>query len=178
MRSSDAFIVLIGATAVFGGVVVAASAGVWYAAIPFGVVALVMLWVARWRSARASHVLLVAQPRGHPLYRLHEALDERGFALRECPGPVRRACPVLQGRPCPFAGRTVAAVVFREVGYLGPTPPCRQALGVPVLTVVEGSDEPPALADGEAVAGWEAGAAVVERTVEDLLSGERAVPAA
>ena len=178
MRESDGFIVLIGATAAFGGVVVAASAGVWYAAIPFGVVALVMLWVARWRAARASHVLLVAQPRGHPLYRLQDALDERGFALHECPGPVHRDCPVLQGRPCPFAGRTVAAVVFREVGYIGPTPPCRQGLGVPVLTVVEGSDDPPALADGEAIAGWETGAAVVERTVEDLLSGVRAVPAA
>ena len=178
MRSSDGFIVLIAATAAFGGVVVAASAGVWYASIPFGVVALAMLLVAGWREARATHVLLVAQPRGHPLYRLQEALDERGFGLRQCRGPLRRDCPVLQGRACPFAGRVVAAAVFREIGYTGPAPPCRQGLGVPVLTVLEGSDDPPVLADGEAVAGWETGAAVVEQTVEDLLLGDRAVPVA
>lgn len=113
------------------------------AAIAFGIAA-----AALYLSGRTRRVVLVG-PRGEePLIRLREALDAGGFRVTSCPGPARRPCPALEGKPCPVHGARVGVVVYRLPGAA--VTPCGAALGV-VEVDLDSTVAAPLFGDGRVV---------------------------
>jgi hypothetical protein len=164
MRWFDEYLGLLATASAFGAIVMIGSGAGRGPALLFVALAGAALAAMTWRTTRTPRVLVVGEPRGRPLYRLREELDEGGFALRFCPGPAGRPCPVFQGKPCPAGGHPVGAVIFRRAGEVGPVPPCGLALGgIPSLTLEEGSAREPAVGPRRGGMGWDRGpAAAVE----------------
>lgn len=169
MRWFDEYLGLLAAASGFGAVVAWGAGAGWLGTGSFLVLAAVALALMAWQVVRTPRVVLVGEPARRPLYRLREELDEAGFGFRTCPGPATRPCPVLDGKPCPVGGHPVAAVIFRRRGDAGPLPPCGIALGVPAMSVQEGSDEPPAVGPRRAHLGWGRGPVAAVDTLGALL---------
>lgn len=176
MRWTDLYLGLMATTFAFAGVVIRFDGAPWSAVIPVWILAAV-LSIAMGLHARATRaILVVAEPREHPEPRLHDELDDAGFAVVSCVGPDARAggCPVLAGRPCPFEGRhPVAAMVFAGTGDVEMLPPCGPALKVPAVALVEGSAEGVSFGVDDARIGWNLGPQDAALTLRALLSERR-----
>jgi hypothetical protein len=99
-----------------------------------------------WPPAAAPGRILVESP-GHAWAGAAEA-RRRGLSVISCPGPTsrRRACPALEGRPCPLAATADAIVVSRPPAddrwAALPAAHRRVHAGVPVCLEVAGRSGP------------------------------------
>jgi len=131
----EPFAALLMASLVFGAAITRASglpAWVWVAcgagAAGAGILALVA-----WRAddRRTPQLLLVGEPGRERSLALSQALDDRGYDVRTCPGPERRDCPVFRGEPCDVKAHPVMALICQVDGGGALRAPCGEALGVP-----------------------------------------------
>lgn len=143
MRASEWYLGLMAAAFGFAALVVGLEGAPWFGPTAFLLAAATALGLMVRRTVRTPKVVLVGDPGGGRLYRLHEALDEHGYGIRSCPGPGRRPCPVFEGGPCPIRGHPVAAVISPSASYRGPALPCGKALGVVSVTVLDALAWPP-----------------------------------
>jgi hypothetical protein len=152
VRSRDAYIGLGAAAALFFAAVFRAAGVEWYAVMLLPLVALGLVAILGWRVRVEPKVLLVGGPDGDGRRQLEVELDEAGYMVVGCPGPERRkgGCPVTAGRDCPVRWSPASAVVFEASHHSAVRPPCRQGLGIPVLTLAEGSSAAISRSDGEA----------------------------
>lgn len=171
MRWTDLYIGFLSAVMIFASVITYISGAGWAApALLIAAAATFALVVMRVRNN--EKVVLVGEPRGRPLYDVREAIDEGGFGLKVCPGPLATTCPYLVGESCPYLDpKLEAALIFRAADQPGPVAPCHEALGVPAVFMVEGSSEPASFGNGRARVGFELGPSAVVETIR--LSGQR-----
>lgn len=168
MRFSDLYRVLIAVALGFAAVVVWAETRTWYGPLVAGIAGLALLAISAWKMAWTTKVVVVGT--GPRPADIDQALDEAGYAIKNCPGPEARPCPVLAGDPCPIHGDLAAAVVYTSEGYAGPAAPCHQALHVPVLTVEAGSRNGASVGPTGGSVGDELGTDAAVRAVEQLLA--------
>lgn len=172
VRWRDMYIGLMAMTFAFGGLVLRAEGAPWVAVIPVWIVSLATGVIMIAHAGSVPKVLVVNESRARPEPRLHDELDEAGFAVVSCGGPeARGGCPVLAGEPCPFAGRhPVAAVIFAGSGEVEMLPPCGPALSIPVVALAEGSREGMSFSDTYARVGWDLGPQEAVLALGGLLS--------
>jgi hypothetical protein len=152
MRLLDAFLGLFAAMTLFFAMVLLNAGVAWYGVLAPPAVGMLLLGVLAWRVRHEPKVLFVGGPELSNGHRYEGELDDAGYMVVSCPGPHRRkgGCPVLAGGTCPVRWSPQVAVVFEDAHHEGPHAPCRQGLGVPVLTLTAGSDEAFVRSDGEA----------------------------
>lgn len=140
MRWFDLYIGLMSAVMGFAAVVAWTSGMSAYVIAGFAVLGVVLLGVMAWRMSTAPTVLLVGKKHEEHVEEIDRALDDAGFAVRSCPGPTERACPVFFGEPCPVHVEPFATVEFAPHGYTGRAAPCEDVFHVPTLHILGGDD--------------------------------------
>ena len=148
MRVIHLLTLLIAAVLGFGAVVTRAENAPLYVPILFAGAAVVIVAFVGKLDARTRRIVLVGPRSEAPVGRLREALDDGGFRIVSCRGPMNRPCPALEGKACPIHGVHEGVLVYRMPGT--PVTPCGRALGVVEVDVDPGA-QTMLLGDGRAI---------------------------